>query len=99
MRLWLHDAEVERDDMWKELRGIKYKVAESSGRLMIMPKEIMRSRGIASPDVADALALTFSRRSVLNPRAKEESALTKEFDFYKKNKGKGIFTGSRYLNK
>ena len=53
---------------------------------MIMPKDEMRKQGIESPDVADALALTFSRDSIIN-RDKilttEQRELVKQFDYFK----------------
>ena len=53
---------------------------------MIMPKDEMRKQGIESPDVADALALTFSRDSIIN-RDKilttEQKELVKQFDYFK----------------
>lgn len=45
---------------WWQLAAIKYKVRDSSGRMMIMPKDEMRKRGIESPDVAEAFMLTFA---------------------------------------
>ena len=41
-----------------ELSGIKYRF-NSNGKLLIESKEEMKKRGIKSPDLADALALTF----------------------------------------
>jgi hypothetical protein len=41
-----------------QLAEIRYK-PDSSGKLKIMSKEEMLKRGIKSPDVADALSLTF----------------------------------------
>ena len=49
------------DDEWYQLTQIKYK-PDSKGRLRVMSKDDMRSMGIESPDVADALALTFMRK-------------------------------------
>jgi hypothetical protein len=51
-----------------------------------MPKDEMRKRGIESPDVADALALTFSRDSVINRDkilTQEQKELVKQFDYFK----------------
>lgn len=44
---------------WIELTRIRYK-KDNGGKIKIEPKEEMRKRGIESPDVADALALTFA---------------------------------------
>lgn len=45
-------------DDWTDCLDIKYKT-DSAGKLQIMPKEEMRRNGIMSPDVFDALCLTF----------------------------------------
>lgn len=45
---------------WKELLDIRYK-KNSQGKTQIEPKDDMRKRGVESPDVADALALTFAK--------------------------------------
>jgi hypothetical protein len=45
---------------WYQLCGIMYK-ADEKGRYKIMSKDLMRARGIDSPDHADSLSLTFIR--------------------------------------
>ena len=86
LRKWLVNATLEPHKEWYQLSQIKYKVRDSSGKLMIMPKDEMRKQGIESPDVADALALTFSRDSIIN-RDKilttEQKELVKQFDYFK----------------
>jgi hypothetical protein len=86
LRKWLVNAALEPNKEWYQLNQIKYKVRDSSGKLMIMPKDEMRKQGIESPDVADALALTFSRDSIIN-RDKilttEQKELVKQFDYFK----------------
>ena len=47
---------------WIELTRIKYKKS-LNGKTQIEPKEQMRKRGVESPDVADALALTFANQT------------------------------------
>ena len=44
-----------------QLRHIRYKT-RSNGKIKIIDKETLNKRGIASPDVADALMLTFSEQ-------------------------------------
>jgi len=44
---------------WKELQSIRFR-AELSGRMKIMGKQEMRKLGIKSPNVADALMLSFA---------------------------------------
>ncbi len=49
------------DELAAQLAGLRYEI-DSHGRIQIESKEDMRSRGIASPDIADALMLAFSAR-------------------------------------
>ncbi len=49
------------DDLAAQLAGIRY-VFDSRGHIQIESKTDMRSRGLASPDRADALMLAFSQR-------------------------------------
>ena len=53
-------GKLEPHEDWKELLKIRYK-KDSTGRTKIESKEDMRSRGEESPDVADALMLTFAK--------------------------------------
>ena len=48
-------------DDWFQLTLVPYK-PDSKGRLRVMSKDDMRAIGIESPDIADALMLTFVRR-------------------------------------
>jgi hypothetical protein len=56
---WLKTGSLTNDEDWYELANIKYKF-DSSGRLQLEKKEDMKKRGLPSPDVADALMLTFA---------------------------------------
>jgi len=59
-REWiLRGGKLQRDEDWKQLAQIKYKIADSSGKIKIMSKEEMLKEGIDSPDVADAFSFTF----------------------------------------
>jgi hypothetical protein len=61
-REWiLHGGKLDRDDDWYQLAQVKYKIADSSGKIKMMSKEEMLREAIDSPDVADAFALTFAR--------------------------------------
>jgi len=53
-------GKLETHEDWSELLKIRFK-KESNGRTKIESKEDMRSRGEESPDVADALMLTFAK--------------------------------------
>ncbi len=59
LRNWiLGGGKLIKDDSFNQILNIKYK-KNSDKKIMIIPKDILRKRGIPSPDVADALALTF----------------------------------------
>lgn len=63
LRDWLADelpADIpDEDSLQADLVGPQYSY-DSSGRLKLESKEDMKKRGIRSPDLADALALTFA---------------------------------------
>lgn len=48
---------------WIQLTQVRYR-KNSAGKTMMEPKEDMRKRGVESPDVADALALTFAKPKI-----------------------------------
>lgn len=59
-RRWLKgEVSLNPKDNWNELTIIKYK-EDSSGRVKIKSKDEMRKEGIKSPNIADALALSFN---------------------------------------
>lgn len=60
VRDWLKDAVLEKHEGFYHLAQPKYKIT-SAGKLQLESKEDMKKRGVASPDVGDALALTLSR--------------------------------------
>jgi hypothetical protein len=57
----------EADELAGQLAGIRY-TFDSQGRFLIESKEDMRARGVASPDMADALMLAFAEQHPF-PRA------------------------------
>jgi len=60
MREWLKTASIPVDKALKaDLTGPKTK-PDSSGTVFLESKKDMRSRGLASPDAADAIAVTFA---------------------------------------
>ena len=62
MRQWIKSGgKLRPNDKWYQLTEVKYKADDSSGRLRIMSKDEMRRNGIMSPDIADALMLTFAK--------------------------------------
>jgi hypothetical protein len=59
-RDWIkRGGKLRRDEKWFQLCSIYYKADDSNGKMRIMSKDIMASKGIPSPDVADAIMLTF----------------------------------------
>jgi phage terminase large subunit len=61
-KAWLRDAILEQHEGWYELCGPKYKFT-SRGQIQLESKEDMEKRGVPSPNIGDALALTFQRAS------------------------------------
>lgn len=57
---WLRDAVLEKHEGFYELAQPKYKIT-SAGKMQLESKEDMKKRGVASPNVGDALALTLSK--------------------------------------
>lgn len=81
LREWvLHGGKLEKSPDWNQLSKIKYKVADSSGKIKIMSKEEMLKEGVDSPDVADALSLTFAHSDIppaqSGPKERQEAAPT-----------------------
>ena len=60
LKEWIKTASLPKDDDFLEVANIKYKFGSGGkGQLKIEPKEDIKKRGLVSPDVADALMLTF----------------------------------------
>ena len=60
MRKWLKDAAIPQDRFLKnDLTGPKIK-PDSRGTIFLESKKDMKARGLASPDAADAIAVTFA---------------------------------------
>jgi hypothetical protein len=60
MKAWLKDAALPNDRQLKaDLTGPKQKI-NSSGSILLESKKDMKARGLASPDAADAIAVTFA---------------------------------------
>jgi phage terminase large subunit len=60
MRDWLKTASIKEDRQLKSDLIGPMKKPNSSGTIFLEGKKEMRSRGLASPDAADALAVTFA---------------------------------------
>ncbi|MGI9491389.1 MAG: terminase [Geminicoccaceae bacterium] len=61
LRQWLRDGAGLPDEDWleEELVSIEYGFSPRTEKMQIVPKEVMRSLGIPSPDGSDAIMLTF----------------------------------------
>jgi len=75
---WISSAQLTKDDDWYELVNIKYKFT-SKGQMIIESKEDMKKRGIESPDVADALAMTFAKANVKQNQVSSFTPRLREF--------------------
>ena len=60
VREWLRDAILDKHEGFYELANPMYKMT-SAGKTQLEGKEEMKKRGVRSPNVGDALALTLSR--------------------------------------
>jgi hypothetical protein len=60
MREWLKTASIPQDKMLKDDLIGPMKKPNSSGTIFLEGKKEMKARGLASPDAADALAVTFA---------------------------------------
>jgi hypothetical protein len=67
-------TEEDLDNTWYQLTKIKYRqsIERMRGRCQIMSKEDMLKDGVESPDVADALMMTFLTEDVSLPSDQEE---------------------------
>ena len=60
LRDWLRTASVTADKALKaDLTGVRAK-PDSTGKIFLESKKEMKARGLASPDAADAIAVTFA---------------------------------------
>jgi hypothetical protein len=88
MMLWLREGgALDSSNEWSQLLAIKYKV-DSRGRLLIMPKDLIRKKLGFSPDIADAAANTFSRKDNIiytktTETMRQERDVVKQFDSFK----------------
>lgn len=75
MRDWIKDrgALPDRDDLAGDLAAPLYEF-DARNRLKLEKKEDMKSRGMPSPDIADALAMTFARTFPAAPELQVRTA-------------------------
>jgi len=65
IKRWLQEggALPENSELCSDLVGVEYRVGETGvnyGKTYLEPKDMMKKRGLASPNIGDALALTFA---------------------------------------
>jgi hypothetical protein len=77
LRDWLRaGAEIPDDpELAVDLTGPEYGFSNKN-QVQLEKKEDMKSRGLASPDLGDALAMTFAARVLARPRRKSEIVYT-----------------------
>lgn len=86
MKEWLRKAQLPKMDILRsELTSPTYSFARA-GKLKLESKDEMKSRGIPSPNIADALALTFAYPTPLYKHTEvkifSETSTTKDWDPY-----------------
>lgn len=75
MKEWLKAGSLPNDcELKSDLVGLEY-FFDAKGRLMLEKKEDMKKRGLNSPDIADALAMTFTL-----PVAPKSNPLAEQFN-------------------
>lgn len=75
LKEWIKDADLTDDDDWYEMSNIKYKF-NSKGQMLLESKDDIKKRGLPSPDIADALVLTFSKNKAVIMEFKQTKPLT-----------------------
>lgn len=67
MKDWLKKGSIPNDlDLKQDLKAPEYGFAGDKGQIQLESKKDMKKRGLASPDVADALAITLDNLQVRN---------------------------------
>jgi len=86
VRTWiLREGRIEKHPGWEELAtALLYKLKK--GKVQMMPKETMRKKGISSPDYADALMLTFTKKDEYFETGKSKKNKKEDSFFEKKMK-------------
>lgn len=76
-------VQLEKSDDWFQLAQIKYRtrLEGKKGKIEIMGKEEMRANGVESPDVADALMLTYTQPDPIDTIYPEEYNYKEEREF------------------
>ena len=73
LRDWLRGGGcLEPNENFAELLEEKYRIVDSTGKIQIVPKDVLRQWGIPSPNVAEALALTFAYSELVETYADDQ---------------------------
>lgn len=84
MRKWLATASIPDDRYLKSDLSGPRKKPDSSGKMFLESKKDMKARGLASPDAADALAVTFAfpvaHREYNEKRATQRSGMMNNYE-------------------
>ena len=87
LRDWLSTGALPQDEpnLVTDLISPEYSYHPTSNKLMLETKERMKQRGLASPDLAEALALTFAqpvaRTDVTHSKASRRSRIAQDIDY------------------
>lgn len=80
MKEWLRTGgELVNNPDWEQLLDIKYK-RNIRNKVQIMSKKEMRAEGVASPDAADALMMTFYEEDDIEDYAQQEAEVEAQYD-------------------
>lgn len=98
MKEWLKGGSIPDDqDMRQQLEGCEYGYVMLSGKdaIALEKKSDMKKRGLSSPDIADALALTFAYPVAANPNAGRAAAnrtprIQSDYDPYENESPKAV---------
>jgi len=89
LRQWIKNGgKLSKNAAWYQLSKIKY-TATSKGAIQIMPKKDMRAMGIQSPDVADALSMTFYESATTVKMTDDEKFFYKKIQKNNRKPGRG----------
>jgi phage terminase large subunit len=70
MREWVQNTGVlPRDSVWDELSRVTY-TYKGANKKALLSKDLMRSKGILSPNAGDALSMTFSQKAMKKGKKK-----------------------------
>ena len=74
MRQWVQDGGVlPKDPVWDELSRVTY-TYKGSNKKALLSKDLMRSKGIKSPNAGDALSMTFSQKAMKKGKKKSNKS-------------------------